>query len=85
MILRTVAHYNDRFTLGGIFNSTSNETSSTLPALVAIANDQSAGAAMLLHAIVKALGVFPKTNSRMTPHALSPQVMTLAKNSRLYR
>jgi hypothetical protein len=40
---------------------------------------------MLLHAIVKALGVFPKMNSRMMPHASSPQVMPLAKNSRLYR
>ncbi len=84
VIHRAVAHYNDRFTLGGLFKSTSNETSATLPSLVAIANDDTADAAVLLFAIVKALGVFPKMNRRMKPHA-SHQVMPLAKNSRLYR
>lgn len=53
-IIRAIAYYIDRFTLRRIFTSTRSEKLATLPALVSIANDESADAAVLLFAYASA-------------------------------
>ncbi len=95
VIVRAIAHYNDRTTLG-VFKSTSNATRAWLTTLRGLLNLPAAAgdwqgltAAMLRYAIVWALsGVRLAPGKQSTPWAegnLMPNLRALEKDSRFYR
>ncbi len=86
VINRALAHYNDRFTMGGLFKWTSDSTAAMLPVLRSIANAPNGEAANLRFAIAQVLpGVLPAMGKRSKPWAMAVPLRRLDKGSRLYR
>lgn len=86
VIHRALAHYNDRFTMGGLFKWTSDATAAMIPVLRALANSPNVEAANLRFAITQVLpGVIIAMGKRSKPWGAAVPLRRLDKGSRLYR